>query len=389
MWQLAIIIILFSFGITHAEESCRFHGRIENRLFFYDLNLRSRVNPGNIGNLANKDNDFRLYCNLDLKKGRIFNSHMRTILRAVSAPEQETQYKYLFHELFWDYSLNNQLLFRVGKQRVAWGSGYAWNPTDTMEPQKDPFHPKDEKEGISAIKSHILFKSFYLTTFGVYNNETKSVEFAGKLGTSLFNFDLSLSLHKVHNRQPSIGLDFVGFFSDLGVYGEAITKKGTDRYYVTNNGQLQRKNDRYFSKYVLGLTYVLFSNIMFTAEYFHNDEGYSKEEMQNFVNYLPQHAQVYTPIGMGKNSLFFLVVYPDLLEIISLKGIMLTNLFNLSSVLLPEIVVSPTDYFSLAVMFQVYTDGTIESEKNLCPIDRCIRLRVMLYFYRTGEEICL
>ena len=39
------------------------------------------------------------------------------------------------------------LTVRAGKQRVAWGSGFAWNPTNRLEPPKNPLNAGLEQEG--------------------------------------------------------------------------------------------------------------------------------------------------------------------------------------------------------------------------------------------------
>ena len=39
---------------------------------------------------------------------------------------------------------------RVGKQRIAWGSGFAWNPTNRMEPPKNPLNPALEQQGVAG-----------------------------------------------------------------------------------------------------------------------------------------------------------------------------------------------------------------------------------------------
>ena len=41
---------------------------------------------------------------------------------------------------------------RVGKQRVAWGSGFAWNPTNRLEPPKNALNTTLEQEGALAAR---------------------------------------------------------------------------------------------------------------------------------------------------------------------------------------------------------------------------------------------
>jgi hypothetical protein len=41
---------------------------------------------------------------------------------------------------------------RVGKQRIAWGSGFAWNPTNRLEPPKNALNTTLEQEGVLAAR---------------------------------------------------------------------------------------------------------------------------------------------------------------------------------------------------------------------------------------------
>ena len=41
---------------------------------------------------------------------------------------------------------------RVGKQRIAWGSGFAWNPTNRLEPPKNALNTTLEQEGALAAR---------------------------------------------------------------------------------------------------------------------------------------------------------------------------------------------------------------------------------------------
>lgn len=45
---------------------------------------------------------------------------------------------------------------RLGKQRIAWGSGLAWNPTSRIEPPKNPLNTGLEQEGAWAARVDVV-----------------------------------------------------------------------------------------------------------------------------------------------------------------------------------------------------------------------------------------
>src|SRR5262249_59992108 len=44
------------------------------------------------------------------------------------------------------------LAIKAGKQRIGWGSGFAWNPTNRLEPPKNPLNIGLEQEGVLAAR---------------------------------------------------------------------------------------------------------------------------------------------------------------------------------------------------------------------------------------------
>jgi hypothetical protein len=56
-------------------------------------------------------------------------------------------------EAYGQYGWGETFSLRAGKQRVAWGSGFVWNPTNRMEPPKNPFNTSLEQEGTWAVRA--------------------------------------------------------------------------------------------------------------------------------------------------------------------------------------------------------------------------------------------
>jgi hypothetical protein len=376
------LIIFFALFINkiNAGEQFRYNITIDNRYSYYDIDENSKVNPGNVVKLSNYANDFRAYLKFDFTKNKLLNFHYQSLYNNYYSKTDNFKNHFYLLEGYWDYSLSDQILIRLGKQNAKWGSGYAWNPTNTIDHKKDPTQPEEIMEGITAAKVHFLYRDFYLTTVGLLNDESEKLEFALKIGALINEFDISFNCHKNYNKGWIGGLSFVGFISDLEIHGEFAAQQESDRWYPDQDGHFFQKSDKYFVKSLIGCSYTLSSNVMFILEYFRDEDGFNAIEMKNFITYLPMTAPLYRAINMQKNNLFFSVTKTDMSEILMLQGILLTNLTNLNTLFLPEITYSPKQFFSIALRFQFGYDGIRKSEQGLSPIPKAIRLKSTLYF---------
>ena len=64
--------------------------------------------------------------------------------------EDETRWR--VRQAYLQYGWGSGLSLRAGKQRIAWGSGFAWNPTNRIEPPKNPLNTGLEQEGALAAR---------------------------------------------------------------------------------------------------------------------------------------------------------------------------------------------------------------------------------------------
>lgn len=64
----------------------------------------------------------------------------------------EDDTRFVIRQAFAQYTFGPALSVRVGKQRLAWGSGLAWNPTSRLEPPKNAAVPGLELPGAWAAR---------------------------------------------------------------------------------------------------------------------------------------------------------------------------------------------------------------------------------------------
>jgi hypothetical protein len=98
------------------------------------------------------------------------------------------------NELYTDLNFGDLFYLRLGKQRLRWGSGYVFNPSDPVNPPKDPTSQRAVREGVPALKAEIIAKPVSLMTFAVLHDDYREAGYGAKLSTSAVpNSDISLS----------------------------------------------------------------------------------------------------------------------------------------------------------------------------------------------------
>ncbi|HMY58304.1 MAG TPA: hypothetical protein PK472_08620, partial [Pseudomonadota bacterium] len=67
-------------------------------------------------------------------------------------------------ELYVSVAPKNWLNLLVGKKRIIWGSGFAFNPTDLINPPKDPTDPNFQRAGQWVARIELPFEKFTIST---------------------------------------------------------------------------------------------------------------------------------------------------------------------------------------------------------------------------------
>ena len=178
----------------------------------------------------------------------------------------------------------------VGRQRIAWGTGRIWNPTDLFNPINPANYSKVEKDGADAIS----FK-YYAGNFTdlelVVNPEKKFQQwnYGARLRTNLSEFDFS-AMGGSFEKGFVLGGDFAGNLFDAGVRGEML--------YAENPA-----GDR-FVRFILGADYQVSSRLYCLIEYQHNGEGTTDIEQYDIGAVIGGRT-----LNVGKDYLFATMAY--------------------------------------------------------------------------------
>ncbi len=221
------------------------------------------------------------------------------------------------HELSADISLSDNVNLLIGKKILKWGTGYAFNPTGVIEPQRSPSDPTDrlsQNDGrtLVSLTAYSRTSSF---TFVYVNDAVISTrafqwgaqEAAVRAYFFLNGLDLSLVGHYREFDRLQIGgngsyvigdnlelhAEFLGQRgSSLKIHPIILTDNASQVFLSDPTAPLFDRSSKLFLKMLLGGQYTFDNGINVILEYYHNDEGLSGKEWQRWMNFVTFHNAV-------------------------------------------------------------------------------------------------
>ena len=162
----------------------------------------------------------------------------------------------LFIKQFFDWG---ELVF--GRQRISWGVGRIWQPTDLFNQINPANFSKFEKDGADAISSKLYLGRFTDLELVVNFREMfEDYNYGARFRTNFNEFDVS-ALAGHFDKRVVAGGDFAGNLFDAGIRGELMIS--ADKFDPQSN----------FYKALLGIDYQFNSKLYGLLEYKHNGEG--------------------------------------------------------------------------------------------------------------------
>ena len=306
--QAALAVIGFAFLRAPANaQPLQYRVSLVDEGTYYRLNNASPFNPGNTvvpqatwGNVGNTG----LY---------LGSGVLSTLLgfTATSGDISLPRYDFAVRELALDVSLGEALDLVVGKKILKWGTGYAFNPTGVVEPQRSPSDPSDrlnQNDGRNLVSLTAFFGKTSLTA--VYLNDARYAnsslqwgknELALRAYSFLGGLDISLIGHYSEGDRLELGANSSYVIGDnLELHGEILGKKGSSALFhpivsSDNPGQifdsypyvpLYADSREIFLKTLLGGQYTLENGLNLALEYYHNAEGLSVQECKRWMNFV-------------------------------------------------------------------------------------------------------
>lgn len=121
---------------------------------------------------------------------------------------------------------------KAGRQRVAWGTGFVWNPTDLLNPINPSAIERDEKQGVDAISATVetgALSRLEAVFAPGWTDKPSSVAARGTFHRG--EFDISLMAGTLRGNWVG-GADFAGYLGDAGFRGEAAVVDADSSTYL-------------------------------------------------------------------------------------------------------------------------------------------------------------
>lgn len=292
---------------------------------------------------------------------------------------------------------------KIGKQRIAWGSGYFFNPTDLINPIKEgqrvemnpressnsiygsyylgnstlegvmvtsfqPVGPENDTEATSAARE---YSPFLTGKVKIPESFSEEMEYALKYATVVNNYDLSLLYYQGREDYPVMtgiqtgnvifnypekdvfGIDLAGTIGEVGVWGEAAHSS-------------PEIGDSYL-QYIIGADYTFKNGFHLLGEYYHDD---------SLSNFIPdQDVKLKDFIGLAGDF--------NLTDLIKVSGSMFIPFESNFYLVNGEVIYSIAQDVELKSGFNqaLNEEGTIfEGDNSIFPVKDNIYLQVIYYF---------
>jgi len=144
----------------------------------------------------------------------------------------------------------------AGRQRIAWGTGRLWNPTDVFNPVSPLQIDKSQRDGIDGLSAEYFVGDLSsIELVYALGQESELDSLGARFGTNIGGYDIGLLVGDIRESEL-VGVDFGGNIGNAGFRGEATYRK-------PDNGSG-------YSQIVLSLDYSWPNSVYFLLEYFYN-----------------------------------------------------------------------------------------------------------------------
>jgi hypothetical protein len=234
---------------------------------------------------------------------------------------EHTETKHMIYEGYLALKPSDSLSFKLGKQTLLWGKGYAWNPVAFVCRPKDPDDPELALEGyVTASADYIKsfngpLKTISLTPvlLPVYKDikddfdinddfgEVDHLNFAGKLYFLFYDTDIDLTGLIGKSKTNRVGIDFSkNITSNFEIHGEFAFINNQKIMVMDSQGNISQKTFDAES-FLLGTRYLTTSDATFIFEYYRNGAGYTHSELEGYFSFIDTGYDQF--LNTGNNSM--------------------------------------------------------------------------------------
>lgn len=237
-------------------------------------------------------------------------------------------------EIYLSLSPKPCLNLLIGKKRITWGSGFAYNPTDIINPPKDPTDPNFQRAGNWVLRVEAPFERFTFSALAapeaLYNSsglpyamlrypsyapasaantQDRRTHYllAGRLYALAADTDINLVYYFSNyyqddfSRKSRLGLSFSRYFwTDYELHAEALVMRGSPRSFPdhecaafgvgcdSTRGLSPTKlgSSRLYPRIIVGTRRQFANEALASLEYYYQADGHTPTEFRDTVELL-------------------------------------------------------------------------------------------------------
>lgn len=252
------------------------------------------------------------------------------------------------NELYASWTPRPWLNLLAGKKRIVWGSGFAFNPTDLVNPAKDPTDPNFQRSGAWLARMELPFEKLTLTALAapavLYQQNGLPYQFlrypgylpsgesfrddqyhyllAGRLYALVANADLNLmyffsnQYRDGFNNKSRFGISFSRYFlTDYELHVEALLQTGSGRVFPNHFcvtapfspgcpdplhmafTTSRVESDAFYPRVLVGARTMFRDESSLSIEYYYQADGYDDLAFEDFVRGLVRLQQQFPGAG--------------------------------------------------------------------------------------------
>lgn len=222
----------------------------------------------------------------------------------------------------------------LGRQRIAWGSGRMWNPTDLLNPYNPAQLESNERTGVDAVLVEKNFSALSRLSAAYAPQRNAPAGRAVRYRTNFADTDITVMAGEFRDARVA-GFEFAGRIGDAGVYGEAAHTR-------------PEAGDA-FTRGVLGAEYAFENTLTLGAEYYWNGEGTTQRSRYDFARLFVGQIQNVAKHYTGAHLRY------DLTPLLRTENHLILNHDDASRFFAPSLVYSLANNWDAAAGMQLFS----------------------------------
>jgi|CXWL01.1.fsa_nt_gi hypothetical protein len=200
---------------------------------------------------------------------------------------------------------DRKVSLRAGKAGLGWGVGTVWNPVRTIEQQKDLLFSDTALAGENLAELRLFGDRGNLSLLVLPESGAADATEVALRGASSVG-DVGLAVSGVFGERANhrFGLEATGVVGPFAWVGEALYRRRSERAFVAADSARRVRGDGEYLSWLVGFNVALPAEVLLIAELYHDDEGDSARESRQLADALPQNADLFDPLGRGRDRAF-------------------------------------------------------------------------------------